>query len=448
MSDAGVNNRAVFLRSGGVDSALAVRKVAAPGGSEYGTFSDITLNNAGSVGFQSATSFGAGHFLDDGTSIHNAATATQTATGTTGNYRILRKPAITSGGDLLTVSNLKSGVGGVNSANDTGLWRTSTGGATALVAREGNQSPIALTDHSQIFSRVVASAANNQMEFTSYLVEHAGFDASDNTAIFVGPAAGPLTVAAREGDAAPGETGVVFGSFLGEAVNSAGQVAFRGNAKGTGISTSNNEGIWWSDGTTVRAIAREGTVAPCLPDQNAAFGRFETVSICDDGSVFFLAYLKNATASPWVNSINDGCIWRWDSGSGDLHLVVRESQVAISTNGAQHGTLLGYDCNQVGGIVYMATFVKDSGDTSSLTRDGVWLARDSNDVAPVLVLRRGDTFDIDGLEHFVSNIQLDAQSNAAGGTGGYGKVINDNGEILLNLSLNRNKSGLFKMTLP
>ena len=39
-------------------------------------------------------------------------------------------------------------------------------------------------------------------------------------------------------------------------------------------------------------------------------------------------------------------------------------------------------------------------------------------------------------------------ANPNGGTGGYGKVINDSGEILLNLAFNKRKSGLFKMSLP
>jgi hypothetical protein len=48
----------------------------------------------------------------------------------------------------------------------------------------------------------------------------------------------------------------------------------------------------------------------------------------------------------------------------------------------------------------------------------------------------------------VTNITLDAQSNAGGGTGGYGRAINDSGEILLKLSLNFNRSGLFKIGTP
>ncbi|MFT5410676.1 MAG: hypothetical protein ACI9NC_003409 [Verrucomicrobiales bacterium] len=445
MSNAGINNRGVFLRSGGIDSALAVHRVLAPGGSNYGSFSDLTLNGGGSVGFQSATSFGSGHFLDDGAMVINAATATLTAAGTTGEFRVLRKPAISSDGDLLTVSNLRTGVGGVTAADDTGLWRTSTGGTTTLLAREGSPSPIAATAHSQIFARVVASADNNQITYTSYLLEDAGFDPSDNTAIFAGPLGGTMEVAVREGVPAPGETSVAFGSFLGESVNSAGTVAFRGNVKGTGISTSNNEGIWWSDGTSVRAIAREGSVAPCLANQVTAFARFKTISNCDDGSVYFYAYLKDATTTPAVNSSNDGSIWRWDAASGQLHLMAREGDVALSTDGAIHGTLLDYDCNNVGGIVYLGTFVLNAGDTTSVTRDGVWLSRSSAAVAPVLVLRRGDLLDIGGLSHKVSNIKIGAQSNPGGGMGGYGKVINDNGEILLYLSLNRNKSGLFKL---
>ncbi|MFT5854889.1 MAG: VCBS repeat-containing protein [Verrucomicrobiales bacterium] len=445
LSDAGTNNRAVFLRSGGSDQALAVRNILAPGGANYGTFSDIAINDGGESTFQSATTAGNGNYRHDGTTVSDSAVAGSNAPGTTGNYRVLRKPAITTSGEVLTVSNLKTGIGGITSADDTGLWRS---GSATPIAREGGLSPIALTDHSQIHPRVVASAGGDQIAFTSYLVEQSGFDGSDNTAIFAGPLGGPLAVIVREGEPSPGEPGVEIGTITGESVNGSGSVAFIGNARGTGITSANNAGLWWSDGTTLRTIAREGAIAPCLPMQDAAFARFRRISNCDDGSVFFYAYLKPAGALPTVNSTNDGSIWRWDSGSGELQLIARESQVALSTDGAQHGTLLDYDCNQVGGIVYQATMVSGIGDNTSRVRDGVWLARDASDVAPVLVLRRGDKFDIDGEEHTVSNIQLDAQSNPGGGTGGYGRVINDSGEILLNLSLNKNKSGLFKLEMP
>ncbi|MFT5110215.1 MAG: ribosomal protein S27E [Pseudoalteromonas tetraodonis] len=53
----------------------------------------------------------------------------------------------------------------------------------------------------------------------------------------------------------------------------------------------------------------------------------------------------------------------------------------------------------------------------------------------------------DGEEYVVGNVELDAQSTTGGGTGGYDKVINDDDDILLNLSLDKNKSGLFKMEM-
>ncbi|MFT5411253.1 MAG: VCBS repeat-containing protein [Verrucomicrobiales bacterium] len=447
LSDAGTNNRAVFRWDASGDEALAVRNIPVPGGSgaNYGTFSELAINNGSASTFQSATSAGNGNFLHDGTTVSDAALAGTTAAGTTGNYRVLRKPAITSGGEVLTVSNLKTGVGGITAADDTGVWLS---GSAVALAREGGLSPITNTDHGQIHPRVVASAAGNQVAFTSYLLEQGGFDGTDNTAIFAGPPSGPLVEIVREGAASPGETGVEIETITGESVNSSGSVAFIGNVRGTGITSANNAGLWWSDGTTIRSIAREGALAPCLPVADEVFARFKRIYNCDDGSVFFYAYLKSATGSPVVNSTNDGSIWRYDTVGGGLHLVARESHVALSTDGSQLGTLLDFDCNQVGGIVYLATFVANIGDTTSKVRDGVWLARDSSDVAPVLVMRRGDNFDISGEEHVVSNIKLNAQSNPGGGTGGYGKVINDSGEILLNLSLNKNKSGLFKMQMP
>jgi len=172
------------------------------------------------------------------------------------------------------------------------------------------------------------------------------------------------------------------------------------------------------------------------------------VFIGDDGVICFHAFLKNAAGSFTVHSGNDGSIWSFDPGTGHLHLIAREGDLANSTDGAVYKTLGAFDCNSTQGVVFHSSLVTGIGAVTSTTNQGVWLDQGIPDVAPKLVLLEGDTFDIEGEAHTVTNITLDAQSNAGGGTGGYGRAINDTGEILMKLSLNFNRSGLFKISAP
>ena len=176
----------------------------------------------------------------------------------------------------------------------------------------------------------------------------------------------------------------------------------------------------------------------------AAFSRFTTLAIADDGSVCFFAYLKNATAAPAVNSSNDGSIWRWTPTG--LHLIAREGDQANNTAGAGIGRLNTFACSGAGGVVYHVTYVATQGDTTSANRDGIYLDRGAIDAAPELVLRRGDTFDLSGSSSTVSGLTISTEQNAGGGTGGYGRAINDEGAVLLNLSLSGNQSGIFVLS--
>ena len=215
------------------------------------------------------------------------------------------------------------------------------------------------------------------------------------------------------------------------------------------ITPDNKEGIWTDAGGSLELVAREGDAVPCLPAPFAglvAFDRFTTLAIADDGSVCFFAYLRNATAAQAVNSTNDGSIWRWEGG--ELHLVAREGDLANNTAGAVIGRLDTFACSGTGGVVYQVQYVSTQGDTTSANRDGIYLDRGAGDAAPELVLRRGDSFDFRGESQTVGGLKISTEENSGGGTGGYGRAINDNGDILLNLSISGNYSGLFVLSEP
>ena len=334
------------------------------------------------------------------------------------------------------MGNLAIGTGGVGPGNDTVV---ADSGAT-LLAREGNASSIPAVNYGHIQPRVVASENNDHYAFSAFLTDTGGFDPNTNTALFAGTIGGGPALALREGTPAPSSGGAVISQFLGEAVNSAGEILLRTNLAGAGVSSSNNEALYTNTGGPLRLVARENGLAPCLPVTNVRFSRFSKFYLADDGSVCFHAFLKG----PGVDSSNDGSIWRWRNGN--LHPVVREGDIAHSTDAAVVRTITSFDCSGAGGIVFTLTYSPFLGDAVTSNNIGVYLDRGAADAAPEMILRRGDGFDLGGEVRTVVGILISTESNAGGGTGGYGRAINDAGNILLNLTLSGNQSGLFMLT--
>ena len=444
LSGAGTNNAAVFAGPvAGPHAAIAV--LGTPSGSgTYGSFDHLTLNDAGDAGFESDRD----HFVDTGGGPAVAADTGGTApTGGGETFRLLKKPALASDGQLLTRANLDLGSGaGVTTADDTLI----TSSAGTVIAREGSATSIAGIDYSTIQPRTVTSLGNGHYAFAAGLKPSAS---ATNAALFTGVlGSGTPAPAVRKGDPADGTGGGVFRSFLAESINSSGEIVLRGNATGAGISASNNEGLWSNAGNTAAPpvlIAREGDLAPCLPAPIApliAFDRFTTISIADDGSVCFFAYLKNATAAPAVNSTNDGSLWHWSAGGG-LHLLAREGDPANNTDGAAIGRITGFACSG-DGVVYQVEFVSGQGDTTNANRDGIYLDPGTPDAVPELVLRRGDSFELMGSTRTVASLKVSFEENVGHGTGGYGRSISSAGDILLNLSLSGNLSGIFVISPP
>ena len=442
--NAGTMNHAVITGPfNGPHAAIAVRNTAS-GVGNYGIFSNLALNDFDDASFESLVTSNPAQFIDEnggGPAVGAIKGGIASAVAGSPTWGTLQKPALASNGQLLTNGNLLIGSGaGVTIDDDTVI--TSSRGT--VIAREGSASPIAATDYSQIHPRIVTSEANNRYAFSAHLLE-AVFDPSDNTGLFLGTVSGAgvgsTVLALREGAPAPGTGGGTFLQFLGEAVNNSGQFVVRATAAGAGIFSSNDEGLWTNGGNTL--IAREGDPAPCLPAPLlglVAFDRFSSFSIANDGSVCFHAFLKNATATPVVNSANDGSIWRWSGGQ--LHLIAREGSSTNNTNAAIIKTIDNYECNNNGGVVYQVRYLDGVGDTTTVNNTGLYLDTGSGPAAE-LVLRRNDTFTLLGTSRTVVGLKVSTESNRGGGRGGYGRAISDDGDIILNLTLSGNTSGIF-----
>jgi len=282
-------------------------------------------------------------------------------------------------------------------------------------------------------SRVVANSSG-EIAFSGNL---SGVGAA-SAAIWSG-APGALAIVAQRADTAPGTGGAKLNSFSAESIGEGGAVAFRGLLQTqTGLVTAaDNEGIWTNRSGSLELIAREGSDAPCLPVSGPQFDRFTDLYVGNDGTVCFYAYLKG----PGVSSANDGSFWRSAPG-GTLHLVVREGDTANSTDGAIISNIASISCNGTGNVTYVASLASGAGDTVTANNHGIWLD-DGTPAAAELVVRKNDTFMVDEAERTVTSIGFDYTTNALGGTGGYGRVINDSSDIMLKLSLDGNQSGLF-----
>ena len=402
----------------------------------FSTFGDLALGDLGDHLF---TANSAGHFFN----AADVAVEGQTAPGG-GIFKILQQPALGDSGSLVTPANLVLNTAGVTFRDDTGIWGTFGGGPLGLVAREGGSVPASAgLGAGALYGQVAARTVINDSDviaFSANLNVSAGVTLLDNTAVFSGPAAAPLIVA-REGSVAPGAEPNVFSGFQSESINNSGEVAFLGSirapAGGSPVFAFENQGLWSNLGGTLQLVAAEGAEAPCLPATGVLFDRFVEVFVTDTGEVHFRAFLKGAG----VNSSNDESLWRYELGSG-LHFVVREGDPAPGTADAPVRDILDYSVSESGLVVYTARLMTGIADVTSSNNQGLF----STDTAlgiPVLRVRKGDVYTIAPHDRKITEITLSRSANTKGGTGGYGRVINDAGEIAFRASMNFNSSGVF-----
>jgi hypothetical protein len=185
-------------------------------------------------------------------------------------------PAFNNAGRMAFVGRVTGA--GIDFTNDTGIW-SDVAGSLALIVRSGDPAP-GMPDgvkFGSLHSLLTGPALNDagQLAFFASLAG-VGVDSTNDLSLWSG-APGSLALVARRGDHAPGtEDGVVF--RLSSAIpplvlNATGQTAFVARLEGSGISDSNDQGIWATDRSGVlQLIAREGDLLEVAP------GDFRTIA--------------------------------------------------------------------------------------------------------------------------------------------------------------------------
>jgi hypothetical protein len=178
-----------------------------------------------------------------------------------------------------------------------------------------------------------------------------------NAAIYevTGGAGGGLDRIVAKGDTAGLGAGVAFKSFDAAANNADDWTAFTAKLAGTGVTMTNDSGVWVWNGTSVANVAREGGVA--AESGGATWKGFASIALPDNGRPLFTAKLNASSAT-------DTGLWALDS-YGNVRLLVREGVTTIGGKTVKAFKVLENIAaspsqtrshNGAGGVVYLATF--------------------------------------------------------------------------------------------
>ncbi len=188
-----------------------------------------------------------------------------------------------------------------------------------------------------------------------------------------GASADEVRIVAKAGDMVPGGNGQTvrlnrFTGFVNSSiplVSNSGHVLFAAEVTGTGVTTSNNRGLWRSnpDGS-VSLAARLGT-GTWQPGSSLTYSALSSPMINASGMCAYLGTL----AGSGVTSNNSRSFWCFD-GSMPM-MLVRESENAVGFNGVDLGAISDTEWLRSGlggGVLLFKSVLTGSGVTASNNR--------------------------------------------------------------------------------
>jgi hypothetical protein len=198
-----------------------------------------------------------------------------------------------------------------------GIW-VQRDGALAPVAIGGSTAPGTGTIYTH-FSGKPSLSPLGKVAFIGWTIQ---VDQNTNGSGIWSDRSGVLSMVAQHGRQAPDmPNGVVFQSLGAPHLNSAGEIVFTAQIKGTGITTANNFGIWSDEFGNQALVTRTGNQAPGT-SIGVNFQGFSAVTLNSAGQIAFSASLSGTS----IDGTNDQGIWA-ESRTGELQLVVRKGNL-------------------------------------------------------------------------------------------------------------------------
>lgn len=242
-------------------------------------------------------------------------------------------PGINESGEASFLATLTIGVGGVTTANDTGLWSEVGGSPISLLAREDDAVPgLSNVKIDKFASGLFATAkTGTSTGEAAFSVTYKG--ASTKTAILrasVNGATTTVSVIAQEGETAPGVTpAATFANVAGN-YSDPGRMDGLGNFAFSALTIpGSKEGIWYQPrGGSVAKVFSAGDTAPGT--SGATFSKLYRPSMGSNGYITFRGSLS-ANGDNSANLRNDG-IWAGTVAGGFNSILRRGDGTSVVAN--------------------------------------------------------------------------------------------------------------------
>jgi outer membrane protein assembly factor BamB len=232
-----------------------------------------------------------------------------------------------------TVIRLRGGAGGATPENDSGLLTGhSNMPSLAEGVREGSPTGMSGVDFRQFVPRV--SHQNGAAAFTA-MVSGA---TTENQAVFTKAFGGLPVLVARKGAPAHGIDGGFFSSFLSENVTAANTVVFRAKVSGTGIRSTNNEGLWFGPAALPDLVARTGSPVPGFAT-GVVWSRF--LQVCPQNDRLLI---RARLRGPGIRATNDEILGLYQEDKSFL-VLYREGESLPGGDGARGGFIRRLEAN-------------------------------------------------------------------------------------------------------
>lgn len=295
--------------------------------------------------------------------LRTVALSGQAAAGTPtgGKFTSFSAPVIDAAGRIGFQGKLQSGVGGVVTSSDDGIWSERTG-ALGLVAREGRQAPGTPDGADFLSFSPLSVTADGKLAFSAQLISGGGgVTAANNTGVW-SEGAGNLALVAREADAlARAASGVSFATSIAPAINRSGQISFRAPIVAGG------SGIWKQFNGALPAVVLTGDPAPGT-EAGVTFSGFSNISqYSGTGAVAF----RGLVAGPGITVENQSGIWAERSDA--LTLIARRGNQA--TPGLTFHNIGEPTVNLRGQTAFLAAIV--GAGVNATNNDAVWAEKDN-----------------------------------------------------------------------
>jgi hypothetical protein len=325
----------------------------------------------------------------------------------------------------------------VDNSNDRAIWSDGTG-SMHLIAREGDAAPglVGALFGDTLGDPVLNHSGGNS--FTAILQDNGGGVTSANAATIWREQNGVLGLVARAGSQAPGVTaGTNFSDFSSPVSNNAGKVAFQALLTGFGTGLTSNNGVWSDASGSVALVARQGTTIPGATS-GEKFDYFPAVTINDAGKVDFLASYYIGSGGNAIFA-GEGI---WSNAQGSLKLVARDGMQATGAAAGQNFDFTNSNTLFMNSKGQVAFGARVAGQGTA-----VW-AQDALGVLRAIVLP-GDSIDVDngpGMDsRTVTSATLFANlfNYSSGNEDGRASAFNDLGQVAFIATFTDGSSGVF-----